>query len=229
MAAIIAYIRREWLWLLTHVLSLALVAPLVWDWWTDNLSPNPITDFTLATGSAAIVTLLASLAVTPVNTITGWRAVVGLRKTLGLYAFSYATLHFLVFVGLDYGFSLKYILADGLPTKQYVVVGFLALLILLPLAITSTKGWQKRLGRTWKKLHRWVYAAGILAVVHYLWVGKVIFGKPVVYTIILALLLTARIPVVRSRLVQFRNRLRGQRRPTPPRRASRAINAEGMP
>ena len=82
------------------------------------------------------MTLLASLAVTPVNTVTGWRAVVGLRKTLGLYAFGYATLHLLVFVGLDYGFSLKYILADGLPTKQYIVVGFLALLILLPLAIT---------------------------------------------------------------------------------------------
>jgi sulfoxide reductase heme-binding subunit YedZ len=137
----------------------------------------------------------------------------------------------LVFVGLDYGFSLKYILADGLPTKQYIVAGFTALLIMLPLAITSTKGWQKRLGRTWKKLHRWVYAAGLLAVVHYLWVSKVAFGKPVLYAGILALLLAARIPAVRSRLVQARNRLKGGSPATArrsPRRTPRRAKAEGM-
>ncbi len=227
MRAVAAYFRREWLWLLTNVAALALVAPLAWKWLTGTISPNPIDDFTAATGSAAILTLLASLAVTPVNTLTGWRAVVGLRKTLGLYAFGYATLHLLVFVGLDYAFSLKYILADGLPTKQYIVVGLLALLILLPLALTSTKGWQKRLGRTWKKLHRWVYAAGLLAVVHYLWVSKVAFGKPVVYAVILALLLAARIPAVRSRLVQARTRLKGGRA-APAQRTPRRAKAAGM-
>ena len=228
MRAITAYIRREWLWLLTHVLSLSLIAPLTWHWLTNTMSADPVADFTHATGSAAIVTLLASLAVTPVNTMTGWRAVVGLRKTLGLYAFAYAALHLWVFIGVDYGLSLKYILADGLPTKPYIVVGLLALLIMLPLALTSTKGWQKRLGRAWKKLHRWVYAAGILAVIHYLWIGKVILGKPVVYAVLLALLLIARIPKVRSWLVQFRNRLPGQRRPTLTRRAPRPAKAEGM-
>ena len=137
--------------------------------------------------------------------------------------------HLWVFVGLDYAYSLKYILADGLATKPYIVVGLSALLIMLPLALTSTKGWQKRLGRAWKKMHRWVYAAGILAVIHYLWIGKVIFGKPVVYAIVLAVLLIARIPRIRSRSVKFRNRLPWQRRPMPARRAPRAVNAEGMP
>jgi sulfoxide reductase heme-binding subunit YedZ len=228
MRGVIAYVRREWLWLATNVAALALLGPLTWKWLTGTISPNPIDDFTAATGSATILTLLATLAVTPINTITGWRAVVGLRRTLGLYAFAYATLHLLVFVGLDYGFSLKYILADGLPKKRYIIVGFAALMILLPLAITSTKGWQKRLGRAWKKLHRWVYVAGLLGVAHYLWVSKVAYGKPVIYTGILALLLAARIPAVRSRLVQARNRLTG-RRTAPARRAPRPAKVESMP
>ncbi len=208
-----AFVQRNWLWLLTSAGALLPVLWLAWDWWFDNLSIDPLDDFTNRTGTAAIILLLVSLAVTPINTITGWRQVLTLRKTLGLYAFFYAALHLLVFVGLDYGFSLEYILLDGLPSKPYIVVGLAAFLILLPLALTSTRASMKRLGRNWKRLHRLVYAAGILAVVHYLWVSKVAFGSPVVYAGILALLLIARIPVVRTWLSRLRTRFFGQRPP----------------
>jgi len=213
-----AYIRKHWLWLLVQVGAAAPLLVLGWNTWQGNLSINPIDDFTNLTGMTAILLLLSSLAVTPIHTITGWRQITTVRKTLGLWAFAYAVLHFFVFVGLDYGFSLRFILADGLPSKPYIVVGLAALLVLLPLAITSTKGWQKRLGRGWKKLHRWVYAAGIFAVIHYIWVAKVAFGKPTLYAFILGVLLLARVPPVRTRL----SRLRGgsSRSTKPPRKPS---------
>lgn len=198
MASIRAYVREHWLWLVANVGAAVPLLWLLWDQLTDNLSINPIDDYTDRTGGTAILLLLLSLAVTPVQTVTGWRQVSTVRKSLGLWAFTYAVLHMLVFVGLDYAFSWKFIWLDGLPSKPYILVGLAALLILTPLAITSTKGMQKRLGKTWKKLHRWVYGAGLLAVIHYIWVVKVPFGKPTFYAIILAVLLVARIPVVRT-------------------------------
>lgn len=201
-----AFLRRHWLWLAANLAALLPLLWLAWDTWQGNLTINPIDDFTDRTGSGAIRLLLASLAVTPVQTITGWRQVGVIRKSLGLWAFAYAVLHFLVFVGLDYAFSLRFILEDGLPTKPYIVVGFSALLILLPLALTSTRGAMKRLGRNWKRLHRWVYAAGILAVIHYIWVAKLAAGEPTLYAVILAVLLAARLPWVRSRLSTLRRK-----------------------
>jgi len=204
MSAIRTYVRANWLWLVANIGAAIPLLWLAWDHFTDNLSINPIDDYTDRTGGTAIALLLLSLAVTPVQTATGWRKVSTIRKSLGLWAFAYAVLHMLVFVGLDYAFSLRFILLDGLPSKPYILVGLSALLILLPLALTSTKGMQKRLGKHWKALHRWVYAAGILAVIHYLWVVKLPFGLPTIYAIILALLLVARIPVVRTWLGNLR-------------------------
>lgn len=202
--SIAAYVRDNWLWLVANI---GAVVPLLWlllDEVTGNLSINPIDDYTDRTGNTAIVLLLLSLAVTPVQVATGWRKVTTIRKSLGLWAFGYAVLHMLVFVGLDYGFSLEFILADGLPSKPYIIAGLMALLILVPLALTSTKGMQRRLGKAWKSLHRWVYLAGILAVIHFIWVRKVPFGLPTIYAIILTLLLLARLPVVRSWLGSLR-------------------------
>ncbi|MCC6455490.1 MAG: sulfoxide reductase heme-binding subunit YedZ [Caldilineaceae bacterium] len=224
MSSIRSYVRENWLWLLANIGSMVPLLWLLWDQWQDNLSINPIADYTDRTGSTAIILLLLSLAVTPVQTVTGWRKVSTVRKSLGLWAFAYAVLHMLVFVGLDYGFSLRFILLDGLPSKPYIVVGLSALLILLPLALTSTKGMQKRLGKNWKKLHRWVYAAGLLAVIHYLWVAKVAFGEPTLYTVILVLLLAARLPTIRSWL----SKLRPKRtvRPAPAARKRPKVAAE---
>lgn len=204
MTSLRTYVRANWLWVLAHVGSLFPLFLLLWDQLQGNLSINPIDDYTDRTGSTAIILLLLSLAVTPVQTITGWRQVSTIRRALGLYAFGYGLLHMLVFVGLDYGFSLEFILLDGLPTKPYILVGLAALLLMLPLALTSTKAAMKRLGRNWKKLHRLAYAAGILAVVHFIWVKKLPFGEPTIYAFILALLLVARIPAVRAWLAKLR-------------------------
>ena len=118
-----------------------------------------------------------------------------MRKALGLYAFLYASLHLLNFVGLDYGFDLGFIAQDALLDKPYILAGLLALLILLPLAITSTRGWMKRLGRNWKRLHQLVYGAGVLAVLHFFWQAKVAERwEPLLYGLALALLLIGACP-----------------------------------
>jgi sulfoxide reductase heme-binding subunit YedZ len=185
---------------------------------------NPIADITARTGQPAIILLMLSLACTPVNIVSGYARVLTLRKSLGLYAFMYASLHFLTFVGLDYGFNLEFILGDALLEKRYIIVGLAALLILIPLAITSTRGWMKRLGRNWKRLHRLVYVAGGLAVFHFLWLVKATrLYEPLIYAVILTILLVIRIPPVRRLVVNLR------RRPAParpqPQRKVRPITA----
>src|SRR5689334_18689884 len=120
------YLLENWFWLLTNVGAAIPLAWLIWDYWMDNLSINPIQDLTQRTGKAAVLMLTLSLAVTPVNTLTGFKQVIRVRKALGLWAFSYVAIHFLIFLGLDYLFSLRDILKDGLPQKPYIVVGFSA-------------------------------------------------------------------------------------------------------
>jgi len=192
--------------LFVHLAALFPLALLIWDVTQGNLSVNPIQDITFRTGKTALVLLVLSLAATPVNTIFGFRQAIKVRRALGLYAFLYAGIHFLIFIGLDYGFNLRLVWFE-LVEKRYVLVGTAALLILIPLAITSTKGWQRRLGKTWKTLHKWVYLAGILVIVHYAWVQKSDIREPLVWGGIVILLLVVRIPVMRK---SFR-RLRTQR------------------
>jgi sulfoxide reductase heme-binding subunit YedZ len=128
-----------------------------------------------------------------------------LRRPLGLYAFMYAGLHFLIFVGLDYGFDLD-LIGQAILNQRYVLVGFAAGLLLLLLAITSTRGWQKRLGKNWKRLHRLAYLAAILAIVHFMWLVKDI-REPLRYGAVVALLLIVRIPVIRRALNNVRRQL----------------------
>lgn len=199
--------RKRWFWLLVNLAAALPLLLLLWDAWRGNLSVNPIDDFTDRTGKAAIIILLLSLACTPVASILGWRLAATVRKSLGLWAFAYAGLHFLVFIGLDYGFNIGFILQDDLLQKRYIFVGLLALLAMLPLAITSTKGWMRRLGKGWKKLHRLAYAAGVLAVLHFLWLAKGGRMEPFLYAAALALLLIVRIPAVRKRAITLRRRL----------------------
>jgi methionine sulfoxide reductase heme-binding subunit len=191
--------------LLVHIGSLVPLALLLWDFLTDNLTVNPIQDITFRTGKAALVLLVLSLACTPLNTVFGFREALKVRRPLGLYAFMYVCLHFLTFIGLDYGFDLG-LIREAIFEKRFALIGFAAFLTLLPLALTSTKAWQKRLGKTWRSLHRWVYLAAILAVVHYVWVVKADIREPLVYGAIVVLLLILRIPIVR-RVVSLRNKL----------------------
>ncbi len=194
--------------LFVHFAALAPLALLIWDVTRGNLSVNPIQDITFRTGKAAIVLLIAGLACTPANTVFGFRQAIKVRRPLGVYAFGYALIHFFIYIGLDYGFNFR-LLWQELTEKRYVLVGFSAFLILLPLALTSTKGWQKRLRRRWATLHKWVYLAGVLAVFHYIWVQKADIRQPVLWGVLLALLLALRIPAVRTRAAQLRGRMRG--------------------
>lgn len=184
--------------LIVHLAALTPLALLVFDALAGRLSVNPIQDATLRTGKAALWMLLASLACTPANSLFGFRAALKVRRALGLYAFLYAAIHFAIFIAVDYGFDFG-LVALELAEKRYVLVGAAALLILLLLAATSTKGWQKRLGKGWKKLHRWVYLAGVLVIFHYAWAQKADIRQPLLWGAVLALLLLARTRMVRQR------------------------------
>jgi sulfoxide reductase heme-binding subunit YedZ len=200
-------LRSNWLRIITHVGALLPLALLAWDFWGGRLSVNPIQDVTLRTGKAALVLLVLSLACTPINSVFGYRPVLRLRRPLGLYAFMYVGLHLLIFVGLDYGYDL-FLIREAIFEKRYALVGFAAFLILLPLALTSTKGWMRRLGKLWKRLHRFVYLAALLAVVHFVWLVKSDIREPLVYGAIVVVLLLLRLPPVRRSVSHFRSWLK---------------------
>ena len=201
-------LNAHWLQIVVHLGSLG---PLVWLAWayTQNLFlVDPVREITTLTGRTAIILLLLSLACTPVITLTGYKPISRVRRALGLYAFLYAGLHFLTFIGLDYGFDFD-LIGGAIFEQRYVIAGFAAGVILLALALTSTKGWQKRLRKNWKRLHRLVYLAGILAVVHVMWLSKDP-SEPLRYVVILALLLTLRLPPLRRAVSGVRRRLKTQ-------------------
>jgi sulfoxide reductase heme-binding subunit YedZ len=159
---------------------------------TGNLGTNPIEFVTWTLGDWTLRILLASLAATPLRILTGMAWPIMLRRLLGLFAFAYATMHFLVWVVLDFFFDWELMLAD-IVKRPYVTVGMTALLLLTPLAATSTAGMVKRLGaRRWRRLHRLVYVAAVLGVLHYLWLAKVGVRAPWVYAAVLAVLLGVR-------------------------------------
>ena len=221
------YFRKHWFW---FVVNLAAAIPLLWLLWDmalGNLSFNPIKDITLRTGKPALLVLFASLACTPAASILNFRLANSVRKSLGLQAFFYALLHFLTFIGLDYAFSLKFIVADGIATKPFVLVGFTSFIILLLLALTSTKASQRWLGKKWKKLHRWVYAAGVLGVAHFFWLARASDTRPLLYGSILALLLIVRIPSVHNWLIHQRQKWYGGAT-TPRKPSQRPVKAETM-
>lgn len=185
-----------WVQALVHVAALVPLALLIYDWGAGNLSVNPVQDITHRTGKTALIVLVASLWVTPVQIITGWSLVTRWRRPLGLYAFMYAVLHFLTFIALDYGFRFDFILAD-VGNKRFIFVGLAALLLLVPLAFTSTRGWQKRLGKAWRRVHRLVYAAGLLVVAHYVWAVKSDIREPLLWGAVIVLGLLVRMTPVR--------------------------------
>ena len=206
-----AWLKRRWLPILTHVGALLPLARLIWNFFHDQLTANPIQYITFQTGKTALVLLVLALACTPLNTIFELKRVVGLRKALGLYAFLYATFHFLTFVGLDYQFDPE-LLKEAIFKKRYALVGFVAFLSLLPLAITSTKGWMRRLGKNWKRLHRLIYLAALLAVIHFVWLVKSDIREPLAYGAVVVLLLALRLKTIRRTLVDVRERVAARRR-----------------
>ena len=166
---------------------------------TGGLSANPIEDLLHRSGRWGLRILLISLAITPVRRVTGWSVLIRFRRMIGLFAFFYLSLHFSIYIGLDQFFSLSDI-AEDIVKRPYITVGFAGLLLLIPLAVTSTKRMVKRLGgKRWARLHRLVYLAAILGAVHYLWAVKADTRDPIVYAVILTLLLAARLPFLYRR------------------------------
>ena len=201
-------LKARWPQILTHVGALLPLAWLLWDYWQGQFIIDPVKEITTRTGKTALILLILSLACTPMNTIFGFKQALRVRRPLGLYAFMYAGLHFLTFLGLDYGFDLDLIRQDILD-QRYVWVGFATGLLLLLLAITSTKGWQKRLGKNWKRLHRLVYLASILDIVHFVWLTKDI-REPLRYGGVVALLLIVRIPAIKRAISNARYRFKAR-------------------
>jgi sulfoxide reductase heme-binding subunit YedZ len=172
-------------------LALAPLAALALAAARGALGANPVETITHATGQWALRLLLATLAVTPLRRLAGWSFVAPWRRSLGLLAFFYASLHFATFLVLDLGLDLS-ALGEEVAERPYVTLGFTALVLLAPLALTSTRGWQRRLGRRWLVLHRLVYAAAALAVLHFVWLVKADLLEPLAYAAVLAALLCLR-------------------------------------
>jgi sulfoxide reductase heme-binding subunit YedZ len=174
------------------VAALAPAALLGWRALSDGLGANPIEAITLTTGRWALRFLLVTLAVTPVRRLTGWNRVIAFRRMLGLFAFFYACLHFATYMVLDHFFDWPTVVED-IVERPFITVGFAALVLMTPLAVTSTAGWVRRLGRRWQQLHRLVYVAAICAVVHFIWKVKSDLRDPLQYAAILMFLLGFRI------------------------------------
>ena len=178
---------------------------LVWRALMDRLGANPIEEILHNLGRAALILLLTTLSVTPIRRVTGWNRIVQVRRLLGLFAFFYLTMHFLTYAILDQTLDWEFIIED-LTERRYIIVGFTAWVLLIPLAVTSTKGWIRRLGKRWQKLHRLVYVSTALGVLHFYWQVKADTYWPLVATTVLVALMLFR--------VRFRS---GGRRPSKPR------------
>ena len=207
------WLKARWLQFLVHVGALAPLTWTIWQYWQGLFLVDPVREITTRTGRTALILLVLSLACTPLVTVFGFKRALRVRRALGMYAFLYASVHFATFVGLDYGFDTD-LLAQAILDQQYVLVGLVSGLILLALALTSSQGWQKRLGRNWKRLHSLVYLAAILAVVHMAWILKDP-RDPLRYLAVLAFLFILRIPSVRKGVSRMRYWFKNKLSPAP--------------
>ena len=204
--------------LFVFVAALIPFGHLVWRGFNGDLTADPLVEVTNETGIWTLRFVVATLAITPIRRLTGWNAVIRLRRMLGLFAFFYAMLHFMTYVigdrfaSLDFpdGFiawstlvNLMASIWEDVAKRPYITVGFIAFVSMIPLALTSTTGWIRRLGgRNWQRLHRLVYLTGIAGVTHYWWRVKADTLHPLVYAGLVALLLGYRLALSfkRSRL-----------------------------
>jgi sulfoxide reductase heme-binding subunit YedZ len=204
-------VAQRYRYIYKPLVFVASLLPLAWltagalGWFGLNLGPDPVKKLEHECGKTALNLLLLTLAVTPVRELSAQPQLLRLRRMLGLFAFFYVVLHFTVYVVLDLELNFRS-LGGEILKRPYITIGFLALLLMIPLAVTSTNGMMRRLGRRWLRLHRLVYVIAILGVWHFYWQVKRDVREPLVYAGMLAVLLGYRV---------LRARLRATNRTTP--------------
>lgn len=171
--------------------ALAPLAAIVCKAATGRLGSDPIATALNQFGLVALIFLVGSLACTPLKTWTGWTWPLRIRKTFGLYGFFYACLHLLTYVGIDQSFNVAAMVKD-IGKNPFIMVGLFAFTLLIPLAVTSTSGWVRRLGKNWQRLHKLAYAIGILGVIHFYMRMKSDVTQPIVYGCVIGVLLGTR-------------------------------------
>jgi len=206
-AARLIYLKRA-----VFVVALLPLITYLWLAIHQALGANPIEALTRASGDWTLYFLCLTLAMTPLRRITKQNWLQALRRMLGLFAFFYACLHLITFIWFDHFFDTVEIWRD-VWKRPFITVGFSAFLLLIPLAVTSTHAMQRRLGRHWSRLHRLVYAVALLALLHFWWMrsGKQNFGEPLLLTVIILILLTARVASATQRWIQARTSLADSR------------------
>ena len=160
----------------------------------NKLGPEPVKEITHFTGEWTLIFICLTLSMSPLKKFTKLSLWINFRRMLGLFVFFYATLHLLTYVGLDYRFDWEPIINDVLK-KKYIFIGFSAWLLLIPLAFTSSQKMAKLLRHNWKKLHRLIYIIAIFGSLHYIWLSKTIFFKPLIFMLIVLVLLALRIKI----------------------------------
>lgn len=198
--------------ILVHFAGWLPLALLVFDFFRNNLTANPIQAIEQRTGLNAITFLLLSLACTPIAAIFGWKELTQRRKALGNYGFLYAATHVSTFFILDYGLDLSAIWRD-VGTKSFIIIGAISFLLLLPLAVTSFSYFMKRLGKNWKRLHRLVYVISPLVIVHFFMAKKGDFLslsgdiiQPLSYGAVALILLLLRVAPIKKTLIALRKK-----------------------
>jgi len=188
-------LRKKWAKIPVWILSLAPAAYLGWRAWNQDLTANPIEYITHFTGDWTIRFLVFTLAITPLRKLLRMPDLIKFRRLIGLFAFFYGFLHFSTYLGVDKFFDFQEIWAD-VAKRPYITMGFLGFVCMLPLAVTSTTGWIRRMGgKRWQTLHRLVYASAIAGVIHYYWLVKSDIRQPRLYAILVGVLLAYRLVV----------------------------------
>ena len=209
--------KPPWLQILVHALGVLPVVLITLGFVSGRLGANPIQAIEQLLGRTALYFLIATLAVTPLATITGWHELPSRRRALGLYAFLYASLHFLIFAGLDYGVNFAQII-DLVAGKPYILAGSLAFSMLIPLALTSFDYSIRRMKKSWTRLHWLVFPSAVIVIVHFGWARKGDFSRmqgnilqPILTGLLLVVLLLLRVPGIRKAISGLRHHLAGQK------------------
>ena len=177
---------------LIFLAALIPVGRLVWKFRHDALGANPVEVITHSTGDWTLILIMVTLSITPLRKWTKQYWLIGVRRMIGLFAFFYGCLHFTTYLWLDKAFDVHEMIKD-VYKRPFITAGFTAFVLMIPLALTSTQGWIRRLGKNWQRLHRLIYVTAIAGVVHYIWLVKADLRKPLQYAFVLSVLLLYRI------------------------------------